>query len=41
MSSKTLRQIAELERLSVPELAQRWRTLFGAEPPARCLPVRR
>jgi hypothetical protein len=33
MSTKTLRQIAELETLQVPELKARWRKLFGAEPP--------
>jgi hypothetical protein len=33
MSSKTLRQIAELETLAVPELKARWRKLFGTDPP--------
>jgi hypothetical protein len=33
MSSKTLKQIAELETLAVPELKVRWRKLFGTEPP--------
>ena len=33
MSTKTLRQIAELETLAVPELKARWRKLFGADPP--------
>jgi hypothetical protein len=28
-----LRQIAELQRLPMPELTERWRVLMGAEPP--------
>lgn len=34
MSTKTLKQIAELETLSIPQLEERWRKLFGADPPA-------
>ena len=33
MGSETLKQIAELNTLSVLELSARWRKLFGAEPP--------
>jgi hypothetical protein len=35
MSTKTLKQIAELETLSIPQLEERWRKLFGTDPPAR------
>ncbi len=34
MSDSTLRQIAQLSKLSFPELHERWRSLFGTEPPA-------
>jgi len=34
MSHTVARQIAGLHRLSVPELKQRWRDLYGKEPPA-------
>jgi len=34
MSDSTLRQIAQLSKLSFPELQERWRSLFGSEPPA-------
>ena len=33
MTRGVLRQIAELERLSRPELLERWRELYGTEPP--------
>ncbi|MHB9106919.1 MAG: DUF2924 domain-containing protein [Armatimonadota bacterium] len=29
-----LRQIAELQRLPMPELSARWRVLMGTDPPA-------
>jgi hypothetical protein len=29
-----LRDLAEIQRLGVPELRERWRELFGTEPPA-------
>jgi hypothetical protein len=31
MSDSTLRQVAQLSRLSFPELQERWRSLFGGE----------
>jgi len=34
MSSSIVKQIAGLQRQTVPELKERWRDLFGAEPPA-------
>ena len=34
MSDSTLRQVAQLSKLSFPELQERWRSLFGSEPPA-------
>ncbi len=34
MSSKTLRQIAELSTVSIPQLEERWRRLFDTAPPA-------
>ena len=34
MSSSIVKQIAGLQRQSVPELKQRWRDLFGTEAPA-------
>jgi len=34
MSDSTLRQITQLSKLSFPELQERWRSLFGGEPPA-------
>ena len=34
MSSSIVKQIAGLQRLSVPDLKQRWRDLFGTEAPA-------
>ena len=35
MGSRTLKQIAELNTLSIPQLEERWRKLFGtAHPPA-------
>ena len=34
MSSKTLKQIAELNTLSIPQLKERWRKLFDTAPPA-------
>jgi len=34
MSSRTLKQIAELNTLSIPQLEERWRKLFGTAPPA-------
>ncbi len=34
MSSSIMKQIAGLQRLSVPDLKQRWRKLFGTAPPA-------
>ena len=34
MSQSIARQIAGLHQLSVPDLKQRWRDLFGKEPPA-------
>ena len=34
MSDSTLRQIAQLNKLSFLELQARWRSLLGAEPPA-------
>jgi len=34
MSDSTLRQVAQLSKLSFPELQERWRSLFGGEPPA-------
>jgi len=33
MSTKTLKQIAELHTLSVPDLKARWRKLLGTDPP--------
>jgi len=33
MSSKTLKQIAGLHRLTGPQLKERWRALYGTEPP--------
>jgi len=33
MTDTILKQLAELERMSGPELKERWRALFGAEPP--------
>ena len=33
MTDTILKQLAELERMSAPELKERWRALFGAEPP--------
>jgi len=33
MSDSTLRQVAQLSKLSFSELQARWRSLFGAEPP--------
>jgi hypothetical protein len=33
MSDNVLRQLAELARLDVPALKERWRVLFGTEPP--------
>ncbi len=34
MSHNVLSQIAQIRQLSFPELQQRWRALFGTEPPA-------
>ena len=34
MSSRTLKQITELNTLSIPQLDERWRKLFGTAPPA-------
>ena len=34
MSDRTLKQIAELNTLSIPQLEERWRKLFGTAPPA-------
>ena len=34
MSDSTLRHITQLSKLSFSELQARWRSLFGAEPPA-------
>ena len=34
VSDSTLRQVAQLGKLSFPELQTRWRSLFGDEPPA-------
>jgi Protein of unknown function (DUF2924) len=34
MSDTVLRQLAELPTLSVGELRERWRSLYGTEPPA-------
>ena len=34
LSDSTLRQITQLSKLSFPELQERWRSLFGGEPPA-------
>jgi len=34
VSDSTLRQVAQLSKLSFPELQERWRSLFGGEPPA-------
>jgi len=34
VSDSTLRQVAQLNKLSFPELQERWRSLFGGEPPA-------
>ena len=33
MSNSIVKQIAGLHRLSAPELKERWRELFGTEPP--------
>jgi hypothetical protein len=32
--SSTLRQLAQLETLPAPQLEERWRALFGSDPPA-------
>jgi hypothetical protein len=34
MSQSVLKQIAQLGRLSLPQLEERWRSLFGKAPPA-------
>lgn len=34
MSHNVLSQIAQIRQLSFPELQERWRALFGTEPPA-------
>ena len=34
VSDSTLRQITQPGKLSFPELQERWRALFGSEPPA-------
>jgi len=34
VSDSTLRQVAQLSKLSFSELQERWRSLFGGEPPA-------
>jgi hypothetical protein len=34
MSSSILKQIAELGRLSARDLQDRWRELYGSEPPS-------
>jgi len=34
VSDSTLRQVAQLSKLSFPELQERWGSLFGGEPPA-------
>jgi len=34
MSDSTLKQITQLSKLSFPGLQERWRSLFGSEPPA-------
>jgi hypothetical protein len=34
VSDSTLRQITQLSKLSFSELQERWRSLFGSEPPA-------
>ena len=43
MSESVLRQVAELQGLPYPELTNRWRALFGTEPPnySRPMMVRR
>ena len=33
MTERVLRQIAEIQRLGLPDLKDRWRELFGTEPP--------